>query len=174
MNESLGLLAEFGDAEHLVHASRQAWTLGYRRLDAFGPFPLEALEPLFASKASRVPWMACLGAAQGIALALWMQIGSVLTYPLNIGGRPLIALPSFMVVTFLFAVVFAAIFAVFELLRGSRLPRLHHPLFAADGFERACDDRFLLFIEAQDPLFDAVATKAWLLERALSVSEVAP
>ena len=118
--------------------------------------------------------MACLGAGLGVVLALVMQIGSVWAYPLNIGGRPLVALPSFAVVTFLFAVVFAAMAAVLTLLLCSRLPRLHHPLFGVEGFEGASDDGFFLFIDARDPLFDAHQTHAWLAERAQSVQEVAP
>jgi hypothetical protein len=174
MTESLGLLAEFDAPQPLVQACLHAWAIGYRRLDAFTPFPLEALEPLLAPKASMVPRMACVGALLGIVLALLLQIGSVWAYPLNVGGRPLIALPSLAVVTFLFAVVFAAVGAVLTLLGGSHLPRLHHPLFGAEGFERACDDGFFLFIEAGDPLFDAQATGAWLAERAISVREVQP
>ncbi|MDI2590131.1 DUF3341 domain-containing protein [Pseudomonas sp. 681] len=173
MSEALGLLAEFNAAEPLEQATRQACALGYRQLDAFAPFPLESLEALLAPKASWVPWMASVGAVSGIALALLMQIGTVLAYPLNIGGRPMVALPAFMVVTFLFAVVFAAGAAVLALLIGSRLPRLHHPLFAVEGFERGGDDRFLLFIAASDPLFDPVTTRDWLQQRALAVREVA-
>jgi hypothetical protein len=172
MPESLGLLAEFDAPQPLVEASLHAWAIGYRRLDAFAPFPLEALLPLFKPKASRVPRIVCLGAVLGIALALLMQIGSVLSYPLNVGGRPLIAVPSLMVVTFLFAIVGAAVAAVLTLLIASRLPRLHHPLFGAQAFERASDDGFFLFIDAGDPLFDEQATRAWLDERAISVHEV--
>lgn len=174
MTESLGLLAEFDAPQPLVEASLHAWAIGYRRLDAFAPFPLEALQSLLKPKASRVSSMACIGGLLGIGLALLMQVGSVWSYPLNVGGRPLIAVPLLMVVTFLFAVVGSAIGAVLTLLISSRLPRLHHPLFGAEGFERASDDGFFLFIEAGDPLFDAQATRAWLAERAISVREVQP
>jgi hypothetical protein len=174
MPESLGLLAEFDAPQPLIEASLHAWAMGYRRLDAFAPFPLEELLPLFKPKATRVPSFACIGAVSGIALALLMQIGSVLSYPLNVGGRPLIAVPSLMVVTFLFGIVGAAVAAVLTMLITSRLPRLHHPLFGAQVFERASDDGFFLFIDAGDPLFDDHATRAWLVERAISVQEVQP
>jgi hypothetical protein len=174
MPESPGLLAEFDAPQPLIEASLHAWAMGYRQLDAFAPFPLESLQVLFKSKASRVPRMACIGALLGIVLALLMQIGSALSYPLNVGGRPLIAVPSLMVVTFLFGIVGAALTAVLTLLIISRLPRLYHPLFGAQAFERASDDGFFLFIDAGDPLFDKQATRAWLAERAISVQEVQP
>lgn len=174
MTESSGLLAEFIDAPALVCATRAAWHLGYRRLDAFAPYPLQALEPLLAPTASRVASWACIGAITGAALGMAMQIGAALAYPLNIGGRPVIDLPPMIVVTFLLAVLFSAFAAVLAMLWAARLPRLHHPLFATAGFERGNDDRFLLYIQADDPLFDPSATRTWLQARARSVSEVGP
>lgn len=174
MPKPLGLLAEFDAPQPLVEISLHAWALGYRDFDAFAPFPLEKLLPLFKPDASKVSSIACIGATLGIALALLMQIGSVLSYPLNVGGRPLIAVPPLMVVTFLFAIVGAAVMAVLTLIITSRLPRLHHPLFGAQAFERASDDRFFLFIDARDPLFDEQTIRIWLAERAISVQEVLP
>ncbi|MDQ0668294.1 DUF3341 domain-containing protein [Pseudomonas sp. W2I6] len=174
MVDCLGLLARFSAPQPLVEAGLRAWDLGYRRLDAFAPFALEALEPILAARANRVPRMACVGDAVGAGLALLMQIGSVWAYPLSVGGRPLIALPQLWVVTFLFAVVFAGAAAVLTWLMCIRLPRLHHPLFAVEGFDAASDDGFFLFIDARDPLFDLENTRAWLAEHALSVQAVQP
>jgi len=172
MTERHALLAQFTDARHLVATTRLAWALGYRRMEAYAPFPLEELEPLLPQSASRVSWVACYGGLFGALLGIGLQILPALTYPLNIGGRPLIAIPSLMVVTFLLGVLFAAFAVVLALFWSSGLPRLNHPLFAASDFERACDDRFFLCIDADDPQFDAETTGAWLREQALSVSEV--
>jgi hypothetical protein len=166
------LLAQFANGQQLVATTRLAWALGYRKMDAYGPFALQALEPLLPQQASRVPWSACAGAVVGALLGVGMQILPALTYPLNIGGRPLIVLPSLMVVTFLMSVLFAAFAAFLSLFWGCRLPRLHHPIFAADEFERASDDRFFLCIYADDGQFDAHTTGNWLREQALHVSEV--
>jgi hypothetical protein len=174
MPESLGLLAEFDAPQPLVEVSLHARAIGYQHFEVFAPFPLEGLLPLFKPHASRVVNMACIGSVLGIALALWMQVGSVLSYPLNVGGRPLIAVPSLMVVTFLFAIVGAAVAAVLTLMLASRLPCLYHPLFGVPGFERASDDGFFLFIDAGDPMFNEQATRAWLAERAIKVYEVQP
>jgi Protein of unknown function (DUF3341). len=61
MAECLGLLARFPAPRPLVDAAVCAWDLGYRRLDAFAPFALEALEPVLAVDARRIGRMACLG-----------------------------------------------------------------------------------------------------------------
>ncbi|MEB0040039.1 MULTISPECIES: DUF3341 domain-containing protein [unclassified Pseudomonas] len=166
------VLAQFADARQLVAATRLAWALGYRHMEAYAPFPLEELEPLLPQPASRVPWTACAGAVFGALLGLGLQVLPALTYPLDIGGRPLIVVPSLMVVTFLMSVLFAAFAVVLSFFWGCRLPRLNHPIFAAEAFERAGDDRFFLCIYADDPQFEVLSTGNWLREQALQVSEV--
>lgn len=170
------LLAHFADAQQLVAVTRLAWALGYRQMDAYAPFALQELEPLLPQTASHpfftVPRWALAGGLFGALLGLGMQVLPAFTYPLNIGGRPLIFVPSLMVVTFLMSVLFSAFTVVLAFFWSCRLPRLNHPVFSALGFERASDDRFLLCIHAADPQFDAQVTGNWLREQALQVSEV--
>ncbi len=54
---------------------------------------------------------------------------------------------------------FAAFLGVFVF---CRLPRFHHPLFAAPRFARATTDGFYLCIEAGDPKFDLAGTREFL------------
>ncbi len=42
------------------------------------------------------------------------------------------------------------------------LPRFHHPVFSAEGFDRATDDRFFLCVEASDPKFESESTRKFL------------
>ena len=55
MADCLGLLARFSAPQPLVEAGLRAWDLGYRRLDAFAPFALEALEPVLAARRMMFP-----------------------------------------------------------------------------------------------------------------------
>ncbi|AOE60341.1 DUF3341 domain-containing protein [Pseudomonas corrugata] len=167
-----GLLADFATPEALVDATRAAREAGYSRLEAYTPFPVEALEQLLGLNDRRALWYGVAGAVVGAILGYAMQVYANLDYPLNTGGRPLIAVPAFMVVTFLMAVLFAVLFAVFGLFWLCRLPLLHHPLFEAEAFKRAMDDRFLLCIHGDDPRFDRLGTSLWLAERALTVTEI--
>ncbi|WP_058545211.1 MULTISPECIES: DUF3341 domain-containing protein [Pseudomonas] len=175
MNETrlYGLLADFATPQALVDASRAARSAGYSRLEAYSPFPIAALEKPFRLEDRRVLWFGIGGALLGALCGFGLQVYASLDYPIDIGGRPLIALPAFMIVTFLMAVLFGAIFSVFGLYWLCRLPRLHHPLFEADVFRRAMDDRFLLCIRSDDPRFDGVETALWLADRAVSVTRVA-
>ena len=167
-----GLLADFAHPDAMVDAARAAHAAGYRRIEAYSPFPVEGIEEVLEHRSNRPYWFGVVGALVGVAIGLGMQIYANLSYPLEIGGRPLIALQSFSIVTFLLMVSFATIFAVFGLLWLCRLPLLWHPLHEASAFDRATDDRFLLCIRADDPLYDQTGTALWLAERAVSVTEV--
>lgn len=167
-----GLLADFAHPEAMLDAARAARAAGYRRIEAYSPFPVEGIEEVLEHRSNRPYWFGVVGALVGVAIGLGMQIYANLSYPLEIGGRPLIALQSFSIVTFLLMVSFATIFAVFGLLWLCRLPLLWHPLHEASAFDRATDDRFLLCIRADDPLYDQTGTALWLAERAVSVTEV--
>jgi hypothetical protein len=47
----------------------------------------------------------------------------------------------------------------------SRLPKLYHPIFEAQIFERASRDRFVICIEATDPSFDEASVRAAFEQR---------
>jgi hypothetical protein len=171
-----GLLAEFGDERALVAAARAAWSQGYRCLDAYSPFPVHGLSDAIGFHQTRLPLIVLAGGLSGAAGGFLLQYwASAVSYPLNIGGRPLNSWPAFLPVTFELAILGAALSAVGGMLALNQLPRPYHPLFNAARFGRATRDRFFLCIEARDPAFDRDATCRFLagLEPS-SVVEVEP
>jgi hypothetical protein len=158
-----GLLAEFATPEALVVAAGQTWEEGYRRLDAFSPYPIEELEEALHLERSRLPRFVLgggiAGAIFGYALEYWT---TVVAYPLNVGGRPLHSWPSFIVPAFETTILCAALGAVGGLLWLSRLPEPYHPLFNVEAFAGATSNRFFLSIEASDPRYDATRTRRLL------------
>ncbi len=161
-----GVMAEFADETSLLRAARLAWLLGYRQMDAFTPYPVEGLAEAMGKKGSWLP-LICLVAGLcgggGGYFMLWLSMGKL--YPLNIGGRPLHSWPAFIPVTFELTILCAALAGVVALFFITRLPRLHHPVFGVEGFERASDDRFFLWIGEGDPFFQTEATRQWLEEQ---------
>jgi hypothetical protein len=158
-----GLIAEFGAPDDLVAAARQAREAGYRRMDAYTPFPVEELNDALGLGRTWVPFLVLIGGMLGAALGYGMQYYiAVIDYPLNIGGRPLHSWPAFIPVTFEMTVLVAGLFAVLGMLALNGLPMPYHPVFNVPGFTLASHDRFFLCIEALDLKFDREDTRRFL------------
>ena len=150
-----GVVAEFPTQHELIHAVEKTREAGYRRIEAYTPFPVEGLSEALALKRNNVPLITLIGGLTGGFGGFFFQYWvSVIAYPLNIGGRPLNSWPAFIPVTFELTVLGAALSAVFGMLALNGLPRPHHPLFNVHRFvKHATSDRFFLCIEARDPKF---------------------
>lgn len=168
-----GLLAEFDSPEALMAAAREAREAGYRRLDAFTPFPVEGLARVLNIPRPRISRVGLFGGIAGAALALLMQFYVNYDYPLNIGGRPVYAVSAFAVVTFELTILFSALSMIAAMLWQNGLPRLNYPVFAASRFHLATRDRFFLCVRGDDPGFDAREISTFLKKAgALSVELV--
>jgi Alternative complex III, ActD subunit len=155
-----GLMAEFDSPEALIEASQRAYATGFRRMDAYSPFPVEGLSEAIGFHRSRVPLIVLiggiLGCLGGFLLQYWV---SVIDYPINVGGRPLNSWPSFIPVTFELTILLAALSAFFGVLALNGLPMPYHPVFNVERFELASRNRFFLCIEAKDSRFDLQFTR---------------
>ena len=166
-----GLMAQFEDHELLIDAARRAYAEGYRRMDAYTPFPVEGLAEALVRRGTIIPFVVLVGGVLGALGGYFMQdYAMALDYPLNIGGRPLHSWPQFIPITFELTVLTASLFALVGMLVLNKLPEPYHPVFNAPGFDRASQDRFFLCVEAADPKFDLEKTKEFL--RTLEPSEV--
>jgi len=143
------LLAEFSDSSQFVEATRRAGAR-YRLVDAFTPFPVEAVNGLFQCR-SRIRLAMFIGGMATAVFAYALEYYSAaIDYPYNSGGRPLNAWPTFMLVPFAVGILVAAIVGFTRFLIECGLPRLYHPLFAVEGFERASQDRFVFAIASPE------------------------
>jgi len=163
MNGVYGLMAEFETPSALAGATRRAYSAGYRRMDAYTPFPVEEVIEALGVHSDRVNMVTLVGGIMGGLSAYLLQYWiNTIAYPLNIGGKPYHSWPSFIIVTFEMTILFAGTAAVFGMLALNGLPMPHHPVFNVPGFEGASRDRFFLCIEAEDPSFDLSGTRSFL------------
>jgi hypothetical protein len=170
-----GLLAEFNEADGLVEAARAAYAAGYRRMNGYTPFPVHGLSEALGQKPSRVPLAALIGGILGGSAGYYMlYYASVVSYPINVGGRPLHSWPAFIPITFEMTVLGAAFAAFFGMLALNGLPHPYHPLFNVPAFSLASRNRFFLCIQSGDALFDVARTRRFLEERGAQVHEVPP
>jgi hypothetical protein len=156
-------MAEFHSPEALLHAAERARGQGFKRMDAYTPFPIEGLAEALGVHDRRVPLIVLLGGIAGCLGGFFLQYWvAVIDYPLNVGGRPLNSWPAFIPVTFEMTILFAALSAFLGVLALNGLPMPYHPVFNVEQFELASRNRFFLCIEAGDPTFDRDGTWKFL------------
>jgi hypothetical protein len=158
-----GLMAEFDNANALVEATTRTYAEGYRKMDAYSPFPIEPVwEAMHVHDRPVSFFVLCggiVGMIGGFGLCYWV---STIAYPLNVGGRPFNSWPAFIPVTFELTILIASFAAVISMLALNGLPMPYHPVFNVPAFARASQDRFFLAIEAADPKFDRTKTFEFL------------
>jgi hypothetical protein len=158
-----GMLAEFETPEDLLQATRRATEVGYRRMDAYTPFPIHGLSNAMGFRPTKLPLLVLAGGLIGCATALGMMwFSATIHYPLNVAGKPFASWPMFIPITFELTVLCAALSAVFGMLGMNGLPMPYHPIFNAPRFAFASRDRFFLCIEARDPLYQEDDVRAFL------------
>jgi len=169
-----GVMAEFDNPTALVKATRAVSDQGYRKVDAYTPFPIEELTDILHLHKNKLPLIVLIGGIiGGLSGYILQYFITVIYFPINIGGRPLHSWPSYMIITFELTILFGCLSAFFGMLALCGLPTPYHPVFNVPGFSAASRDRFFLCVEATDPLFDRDGTYG-LLETlgAREVSEV--
>jgi hypothetical protein len=159
-----GVMGEFSTPEELIHAVEKVREAGYRRVNAYSPFPVEGLSEALGLKRNMVPLICLIGGLTGGIGGFFFQYwAAVIAYPQNIAGRPLNRWPAFIPVTFELTILGAALAAVLGMLALNKLPQPHHPVFNVPRFTHASADRFFVCIEAKDPKFH-LAESARLLQ----------
>ncbi|MCC5943460.1 MAG: DUF3341 domain-containing protein [Bernardetiaceae bacterium] len=135
----------FDDEDTLADAITFVKEKGIKIHEVFTPYPIHGLEHKLGYKHSWLPTAAFLFGATGTTLALIMQIGMLgVDWPMIIGGKPFIAVPDFIPVTFEMTVLLAAFgmvgsFLVSQDMKPHKVPRIFD--------RRATDDKFIMAID---------------------------
>lgn len=164
-----GVMGEFAGPTELLEACMSIRDAGWRKWDAYAPFPVHGLEVAMGLKPSRVSAIVLLGAMCGVGGGFGLQYWtSAIAYPMVVHGKPFGAWEPFTPVTFELGVLLASFGAIFGMLTLNVLPRWHHPLFKKDRFLKVSDDRFVIALEARDAKFDVEGAKRLLKQAGAS------
>lgn len=151
----------FGDEDKVLHASKSLREEKHINIhDVYTPYPVHGLEKALGYKESWMALAAFLFGATGTTLAITMQTLMLgVNWPMIIGGKPYIAVPDFVPVTFELTVLLAAfgMSFTFFIVRGLS------PITVPRVFDRrSTDDKHVMAIDLADNKISKEAIKAEL------------
>lgn len=157
----IGVLAEFDGPEELVAGARAIREKGYRKVEAYSPFPVHGIDEALAAPKPLLPWVVLGAGLTGCLVAILMQWYMnafeapipFSGYDYRISGKPAWSLPANIPVTFELIILFSAFTSFLGMIAFNALPKFSNPLFRNDRFLKATDDKFFLVVDADDPQF---------------------
>ncbi|MEN1679759.1 MAG: quinol:electron acceptor oxidoreductase subunit ActD [Planctomycetota bacterium] len=160
--KTLGVLAEFAGPDELVEAAAKTTDAGYRKVEAFSPFPIHGIDDALRAPKTLLPWLVFGAGLSGCVIAIAMQYYMNATeawwpfsgYQYNISAKPFFSLPANIPVTFELIILLSAFGSFFGMWALNGLPMLSNPLFKSERFQTATSHGFFLWIDAQDGKFD--------------------
>lgn len=94
------------------------------RIRVITPFGVPEVEEILPGKRSKVRFFALVGAASGTVTGFVFTILTSLSWPLIVGGKPIVSIPPFIIIAFALTILFGALSAFAGFLLLSRLPSL--------------------------------------------------
>ena len=141
------MLGQFSTGEALVDACYKVREKGFETIDTHSPYPLHGGDEALGLRRSRVPRIALAGGLTGMGGGYLMMVYmNAINWPINVGGRPPHAPPSFIPITFETTVLLASLSIFFGLLTLMRLPQPYHAVFESDAFRSAVNDGFWMSV----------------------------
>jgi hypothetical protein len=106
-----GILAIFDDRDRVLAAIHRAKADGWRRLTTYAPaYDCELVEAASVAPGVGIGPFATAAGLAGLISGLALTIWTALQWPvLMVGGKPLVAMPPFLVIAFVTVILFAAI-----------------------------------------------------------------
>ncbi len=155
----VGVLADFYEPSEAVTAAARVREAGWTHFDFLTPFPVHGLDAAMGQTRSWIPWVTGALALGGIAFAQALQnYVMVWDWPMNFGGKPHAAWPSFIPITFEAMVFWAALGSAFVAIVAGKRDTVPQPPNVPTG---ATIDRFVLWISATDPKWDGADAAAF-------------
>jgi len=142
-----GALGIFSHPASCAKAIRQLRQEGFRDLVAYSPVPDHEIEEALEKPTSPVRFFTLTGAVIGCIAGFALTIGTSLAWPLLTSGKPIVSMPTFVVIAFETTILFGALGNLLGFLLSARLPSREGKMPYDPRFS---EDRFGLFIRCDE------------------------
>ena len=136
---TVGLLASFDYVDSAVNAIGELRAAGLKKITAYMPYPDHHIEEALGYDQSPVRVWALAGGLCGAAGGFALTSFTSMDWPLVTGGKPILSIPAYVIISFEMMVLFGALATVIGFFINSRLPFIkpmvvYDPEFSAGKF----------------------------------------
>ena len=152
----------FREPQSALAAAGNLKSAGFATPELMSPIPLEGVQEVLGEKKSVIKRFTFFGAVIGGLSGFLLAAGTAVLYLHPTGGRPIITIPPYLIITYEMTILFGIVFTVLGFFISARLPafrdRVYVPETAVDKFavSVACDN-VELFKRAEAILSEAGA-----------------
>lgn len=134
----------FDDKEEFLENLRRLIREGVpkERIRAITPFAVPEADEILPRPRSRVRFFALVGAGTGTVTGFAFTILTSLSWPLIVGGKPIVSLPPFIIIAFALTILFGSLSTFLGFLLLSRLPSIRGILSKEEY-----GNRFVILVE---------------------------
>ena len=137
----------FCGPQSALTAAEELKSAGFTAPELMSPVPIEGIEEVLGEKNSAIKRFTFFGGLFGACFGFSLAAGTAVLYLHPTGGRPIITLPPFFIITYEMGILFGILATVIGFFISARLPamsdRVYVPEAAVDKFAVtvACSDR---------------------------------
>ena len=139
----MAIMAEFTYEDDFLAAAKSLKSSGFDDLSLLSPLPLEEAQEVLGLHKSPVRRFSLAGALIGAASGFAMAVGTALVFILPTGGRAIIAMPPYLVITYEMTILMGVLFTLIGFHVVSGLPAWRDKPY----LKSANVDRFVVVIE---------------------------
>src|SRR5680860_120193 len=140
------ILGVFNDEESLIEAFGKVKEKGVMPVEVYTPYPIHEILEGMGNKTRITHAAFFYGLFATIGVLGFLTYAAGISWPLNYGGKPFNAFPSFIVVTIVAVILSITLLTLFTFSVSAKIfpgkkPRIFH--------ERATDDKFVMVLEKE-------------------------
>jgi len=142
----MAIMASFAYEDDFLAAARNLKSSGFDNISLLSPLPLEEAQEVLGLGKSPVRRFSLAGALIGAASGFAMAVATALVFILPTGGRAIITLPPYLVITYEMTILFGVLFTLLGFHFYSGLPAWRDKPY----MEAANIDRFVVVVEGTE------------------------
>ncbi len=150
----LNALGLFHDPDSALAAAGRLKGAGFARLELMSPIPIHGVEAVLGPKKSVIKRFTLFGGIFGALGGFALAAGTAVMFVHPTGGRPIITIPPFLIITYEMTILCGILATVLGFLISARFPAIRERVYVPE----TAVDKFAVTVECDsDELFDRAA-----------------